>query len=104
MSNDKNEFITKDLYVASFLLLEGQQFLGINKSSPQRPMSAKPKPDKDHFLFFFTNCPQLIELVGKFYARQIRVEPMDFVVAMKQLKGKMYNFREGDAYETPTSS
>lgn len=86
MSNAQNEYSTKDLYVSAYLLMSGESLNRVDEVAPKR------------FLFVFDHSDSLISAVEKFYAKRVMVDPMEYVVAMKQLKGKMYDRPESTSH------
>lgn len=76
---------TKDLYLASYLVLKGVKIAKLERG------------DRNRFYFFFNTSQELEDLANLFYARKATVTPQDYAVAMKQVKSMMYN-------ELPASS
>lgn len=73
------QYKTKDLYLASYLVLNGVKIAKLEKG------------DRNRFYFYFEATPKLNELADLFYARKASVTPQDYAVAMKQVKSMMYN-------------
>ena len=73
-----NQYKTKDLYLASYLVMHGLKLVQLEKADRR-------------FYFLFDHADNLKALCDEFYARSARVEPMQYVVAMKQVKSQMYN-------------
>lgn len=69
---------TKDLYLASYLVMKGIAIAKLEKADRR-------------FYFLFEQNDQIKPLCDEFYARRAQVEPMAYVVAMKQVKSAMYN-------------
>lgn len=74
----QNLYKTKDLYLASYLVMHGLNLVQLEKQDKR-------------FYFLFETTDNLKPLCDEFYARRAKVEPMEYVVAMKQVKSKMYN-------------
>ena len=72
------EYKTRDMYLASYLVMHGIPLVKLER-------------DGKRFSFVLGESPKLKELEAEFYARSARVEPMQYVVAMKQVKSQMYN-------------
>lgn len=78
MQNEKNEYRTSDVYVSSYLFMMGETLITIDQPIPRR------------YEFVFSANEALIKMVENFYAKRVRVEPMEYALAMKRLKSKMY--------------
>lgn len=74
----QNLYKTKDLYLASYLVMHGLNLVQLERTDRR-------------FFFLFEEGEKLKPLCDEFYNRQAKVEPMAYVVAMKQVKSKMYN-------------
>lgn len=72
-------FKTKDIYLTSYLVMLGY------------PLHELEKNEQKFFSFIFNNSPELQKHVEGFYNREATVQPMQYVVAMKQVKSKIYN-------------
>lgn len=75
MSNEKT-YKTSDMYLAAFLELSGF-YAGLKQVKGRR------------FEFGFTDSEEMQDFVKAFYAKQSKVEPMEFANKMRQLKGRM---------------
>lgn len=73
-----NTYKTRDIYFASYLVMNKIQIVELVK-------------EEKHFSFFFTSSEELLSLKEEFYSRSARVEPMEYTMAMKQVKSAMYN-------------
>jgi hypothetical protein len=71
-------YTTKDIYLASFLVLKNHTMIGIKKHD-------------NKCTFEFSQNAELTELIDVFYNRKALVEPMEYSMSMKQIKSKMYN-------------
>jgi hypothetical protein len=75
----KKEFLLSDFYAAVLLRSSGFNLISINKSDPRR------------FIFFFIDKASRIKLLDDFFAGRAKVEPRQFVAAIKELKSLMYS-------------
>ena len=64
------------MYLASYLVMHGIPLVKLER-------------DGKRFSFVLGESPKLKEL--EFYSRKAQVEPMQYVMAMKQVKSQMYN-------------
>lgn len=72
------EYKTRDMYLASYLVMHGLALVKLER-------------DGKRFSFVFSEVPRLKELADEFYSRKAQVEPMQYTMAMKQVKSQMYN-------------
>lgn len=79
MQNEQNEYRTKDLYISAYLFMKGHDVSSIDLVGSRR------------YEFVFTMSDDLLSLVEDFYAKRVLVEPMEYAMAMKRLKSKMYS-------------
>jgi hypothetical protein len=79
MENEK--YTTKDLYLTTFLIAVGKD------------LQLEREGGDNRFVFIFEKDGDIEDLTDKFYQRKATVDPMEFCIAMKQLKSRMYNFR-----------
>lgn len=79
MQNESNEYRTKDIYVSSYLFMLNKHLQTIDQPTPRR------------YEFVFEMSDDLIKSVEDFYAKRVRVEPMEYALAMKRLKSRMYD-------------
>lgn len=76
---ENQEYRTKDLYLASYLQLKGFEIIKLEKNDKR-------------FTFIFQDSDGMHPYIEEFYARKAQVEPMEYSLAMKQVKSKLYNF------------
>jgi len=75
----QNEYFkTTDICLASFLLVKGIEFAGINKDSSNRAT------------FLFIHSSECVSLVTNFSQMKTTVEPISFHASMKRLKQLLY--------------
>lgn len=79
MQNEQNEYRTKDLYISAFLFMKNEKLSSIDQITPKR------------FEFVFEMSDNLLKLVEDFYSKRALVEPMEYAMAMKRVKIKMYS-------------
>lgn len=72
-------FLTKDFYVASFLLTKGGKLSGVRRDNPRC------------VFFAFQDFEGREGLVRDFLFNEASVEPRAFVSAIKTLKGVLYS-------------
>lgn len=77
--SEQQIYKTKDIYLTSYLVMRGHFLEKLEK-----------KDDK-FFFFIFPDTKELQSDVKGFYNREATVQPMQYVVAMKQVKSKIYN-------------
>lgn len=77
----KNYFKTKDLTLASTLLLFGFSIDGID------PVDGKKKV----FEFYFEETEALKKTISDFWGKRLKVEPREFKNARKELIDRIYN-------------
>lgn len=73
------EYKTRDMYLASYLVMHGVPLVRLER-------------DDRRFSFVFEEADQIKTLADEFYSRKALVEPMQYTIAMKQVKSQMYNF------------
>lgn len=73
------DYKTRDIYLASYLVMSGIALSSLEK-------------DGKRFSFIFKGDEKIKLLTDDFYNRKVRVEPMEYSIAMKQVKSQMYNF------------
>ena len=71
-----NHYVTKDLYIASFLLINN--FVLVNTI-----------PDNRIIFFHFKNSTKLEKLLLKYYSRSTTVEPTRFLDEIKHLRHRV---------------
>lgn len=71
-------FRTSDIWLATYLIVEGGAYLGIDGSDPRR------------CLFQFRNWDGLEDLVAGFWDGSARVAPAEFGRAMRGLKDELF--------------
>lgn len=72
------EYKTRDMYLASYLSMNGIQLDHIDR-------------DGKRCSFVFAETLKIKDLQDIFYSRKALIEPMQYVMAMKQVKSQMYN-------------
>jgi hypothetical protein len=73
-------YITKDFYVAAYLIACGHQISNINRSDPKR------------VFFAFKEFEGREDLIRAFLCGKTVVEPLGFIAAQKKLKGLIYSY------------
>lgn len=76
--NDANEYLTRDFYIAAFLLAQGHRIAYVNREDPRRVS------------FAFNEFEGRGDLVRAFLYGQAVVEPQAFIAAIKTLKGLIH--------------
>jgi len=76
--NQNEDFSTTDLSLASTLYYLGFQLKGLQRVSPSKVS------------FIFEHAPKLNETINKFWRKELKVEPSDFLLMQRQLKSRIY--------------
>ncbi len=76
---DETEFVTRDFYIAAFLLAHGHKIAYVNRKDPQR------------VFFAFDAFENRENLLRDFSFGKASVEPQAFISAIKNLKGFIHN-------------
>ena len=79
--NQNKIFTTSDLPLASTLYYLSFKLEGLQRI------------DESKFNFVFKHTPELNETINKFWRKELRVEPIDFLFAQRQLKSRIYQDR-----------
>ncbi|HEY4500768.1 MAG TPA: DUF5659 domain-containing protein [Candidatus Paceibacterota bacterium] len=77
--SDKNEFRTKDFYLACYALTQGAKITYLDRVDPRRAV------------FVFENVESGESLVRDFLYRKALVDPQDFVEKIKVLKQLLHS-------------
>jgi hypothetical protein len=83
--NQKSEYTTSSLSLASFLLCSGIPLTGVYKDKFQKKK-----------IFVFERVDGLDQLLELYFRKMARVEPETFFFAIKSLKARLYDFDDGD--------
>lgn len=75
----KNEFSTKDFYLSAYLLSQGLRLARLDRTDPSR------------VYFVFHDVEARVSLVEDFLFGRAKVEPKQFVVAIKEIKQLLYS-------------
>jgi predicted RNA-binding protein YlxR (DUF448 family) len=73
------QFETSDFYLSAFLLSKGLKLIKVDKSNPQRA------------LFIFEDREDRQKLVEEFLYSRAKVNPKEFVIAIKELKQLLHS-------------
>lgn len=72
-------FHTTDINIASILMTLGFSLQGVNKSNPNK------------ILFLFTDSSKIEKTINEFYARKIKVEPLELFYSQRLLKNIIFS-------------
>lgn len=78
MENNKNTFSTDSFILASYLLCESFNLIGINKDNPKR------------MIFIFEDAKNRATAIETFFSYKARIEPNRFYSAQRNLKQMIY--------------
>ena len=79
MKNEDKEFVTRDFYIAAYLLALRHKISYVNRSDPKR------------MFFAFDDFEGREDLVRVFLYGEAVVEPQAFIAAIKSLKGLVHS-------------
>jgi hypothetical protein len=76
---DEKEFVTKDFYIAAYLLAQRHKISYVNRDDPKR------------VFFAFNDFEGREDLIRAFLYGEAAVEPQAFIAAIKSLKGLIHS-------------
>lgn len=78
---DERLFATRDFYLAATFMTLGMELAGLDRTDPQRVK------------FLFRDHPQRRKWASDYFAGNLAVNPLNFVAALRALKGELYASR-----------
>ncbi len=78
MENNKNTFSTDSFVLASYLLCESFNLIGVNKDNPKR------------MIFIFEDSKKRASIIELFFSYKASIEPNRFYSAQRNLKQMIY--------------
>jgi len=82
MNMNNDYFQTSDLGLATILYSFGY------------PIDALDRSDNRRILFLFKRCKEIDEVIQQYWARELGVEPLAFLGALKDVKSRIYDVHE----------